>query len=93
LSSIVACLPGPITFHRVPAQKRITYPGHDDWTEAFNVASDPYETKNLASDAALVERLRREFDEQARAVGFRMPEGVPPDDAPPVKRPRKRARR
>lgn len=78
---------------RTSTHKLITYPGHDEWTEAFDLVADPYETKNAADDAALAERLRREFDEQAQAVDFRMPEGVPTDDALPAKRPRKRARR
>jgi N-acetylglucosamine-6-sulfatase len=77
---------------RTPTHKLITYPGHDEWTEAFDLASDPYETKNQASDEALVQRLRREFDEQAHAVDYRMPEGVPTDDETPARRPKRRAR-
>ena len=71
---------------RTATRKLITYPGHEEWTEAYDVANDPYETKNLASDASLVEELQREFDQQADAVGFRMPEGVGAADEPAVKR-------
>jgi arylsulfatase A-like enzyme len=58
---------------RTTTHKLITYPGHDEWTEVYDVADDPYETTNLVSDDGLVEELRREFDAEADAVGFRMP--------------------
>ena len=32
---------------RTDTQKLITYPGHDEWTEAFDLVKDPYELKNL----------------------------------------------
>jgi arylsulfatase A-like enzyme len=59
---------------RTETQKLITYPGHDEWTEVFDLANDPYEIKNLAGDAALVKKLRVEFDSASQAVAFRMPE-------------------
>jgi arylsulfatase A-like enzyme len=58
---------------RTETQKLITYPGHDEWTEAFDLASDPYEIKNLASDKALVKKLRETFDAESKAVNFQMP--------------------
>ncbi len=41
---------------RTQTKKLITYPGHDEWTEVFDLAKDPYELKNLVSDGALLER-------------------------------------
>jgi arylsulfatase A-like enzyme len=73
---------------RTTTHKLITYPGHDEWTELFNLRDDPYETRNLVSDKALLEKLRRTFEEQAKAVAFRMPEGVPPAVKPPGKKPK-----
>ncbi len=61
---------------RTATHKLITYPGHEEWTELFDLANDPYETKNLADDAELFAQLQHKFDEQSKAVGFRMPENV-----------------
>jgi hypothetical protein len=49
------------------------YPGHDEWTEAFDLVNDPFEIKNLAGDKALVKKLRSTFDAEAKAVKFQMP--------------------
>ena len=67
---------------RTDTQKLITYPGHDEWTEAFDLASDPYELKNLVGDKALVEKLKATFDAEAKAVKFKMPENVDTSDKP-----------
>ena len=67
---------------RTETAKLIKYPGHEEWTELFDLAADPYETKNLATDPAAKERLaemQAEFDRQAKAVDYRIP-----DDADPV---------
>jgi arylsulfatase A-like enzyme len=58
---------------RTDTQKLITYPGHDEWIEAYDLASDPYELKNLVDDKALVKDLREKFDAEAKAVDFQMP--------------------
>lgn len=72
---------------RTPAAKLIKYPGHDEWTELFDLARDPYETKNLVGDPAhqeLLERMNAEFDAQVKATDFRIPDYADqPDAAPP----------
>jgi arylsulfatase A-like enzyme len=70
---------------RTQTAKLIKYPGHDDWTEVFDLQADPYETKNLAADPAHAElrkSLEAEYQKQAQAVGFRIPEfaDMPPAD-------------
>lgn len=70
---------------RTADAKLIVYPGHADWTEVFDLAADPYETRNLAADPAHAE-LRRSleaaYEEQSQAVGFHVPAfaDVPPLD-------------
>ena len=66
-----------ITAVRTDTAKLIKYAGHEEWTEVFDLKADPYETKNLAKDpehAALVQSLEKEYDKQAKAVAFRIPE-------------------
>jgi arylsulfatase A-like enzyme len=61
---------------RTASHKLIKYPGHDEWTELFDLKNDPYETKNLADDAELMAQMQTVFDEQLKAVAFRMPEAL-----------------
>jgi len=66
---------------RTDTTKLIKYPGHDDWTELFDLAADPYEIKNLVSDPAskaLLAKMQAEFDQQAKAVDFKIPEFADP---------------
>jgi arylsulfatase A-like enzyme len=66
---------------RTDNAKLIKYPGHDEWTELFNLAADPYETKNLVRDPAqkdLLAAMQKEFDRQAQEVGFKIPEFADP---------------
>ena len=61
---------------RTEDAKLIKYPGHDDWTELFDLRADPYETRNLArgpDHKALRDRLEDEFDRQAKAANYRVP--------------------
>jgi arylsulfatase A-like enzyme len=68
---------------RTETAKLITYPGHQDWDEAYDLKTDPLETRNLIKDPAakrLVDELRAEFARQAKAVDYRVP---PTADQPP----------
>ncbi|MCS6860973.1 MAG: sulfatase-like hydrolase/transferase [Abditibacteriales bacterium] len=61
---------------RTETAKLIKYPGHDDWTELFDLQADPYERRNLANDPAfksLREQMEQEFERQAEAVAYRLP--------------------
>lgn len=61
---------------RTGEAKLIRYPGHDDWTELFDLKADPYETKNLLRDPAhdaLRKQMEAEFERQSKAVGYRVP--------------------
>ena len=62
---------------RTPTAKLNQYPGHPEWTELFDLSRDPYETKNLVSDAThrdLLSRMNAEFDAQVKATQFHIPE-------------------
>jgi len=62
---------------RTETAKLVKYPGHDEWTELFDLISDPYELKNLVKDASskeLMAKMQKEFELQSTAVGFRIPE-------------------
>jgi arylsulfatase A-like enzyme len=72
---------------RTDTAKIIKYPGHDDWTELFDLSKDPYEMKNLVSDPAakdLLAKMQSEFDRQAKTVDFRIPDYADklPDEQP-----------
>ena len=61
---------------RTTTHKLITYPGHKDWTEVFDLRADPYETKNLAGqNPTLAAKLQAQLDQLAKSSGFRWPEG------------------
>jgi arylsulfatase A-like enzyme len=72
-----------VTAVRTESAALIKYPGHDNWTELFDLVRDPYELKNLIADpahAGLRRQLEDEYDRQARAIAFRIPEFA---DRPP----------
>jgi arylsulfatase A-like enzyme len=73
-----------VTAVRTAAGKLVRYPGHKDWTEVYDLAADPYETRNLADDgsrADLREELEAEYERQAAAIDFRIPEFADESDA------------
>ena len=62
---------------RTAEAKLIKYPGHDEWTEVFDLKADPYEIKNLAADPAyadLRKKLEAEYAKQAKAIDFKIPD-------------------
>ena len=62
---------------RTADAKLIQYPGHEEWTELFDLAKDPYETNNLANDATqkeLLKQMKAEFDREVQATEFRIPD-------------------
>jgi arylsulfatase A-like enzyme len=65
-----------VTAVRSDTAKLIKYPGHDEWTELFDLEKDPYELKNLYKDPAAA-TLRREMESryatEAQKVKFVVP--------------------
>jgi arylsulfatase A-like enzyme len=77
---------------RTHSAKLIKYPGRDHWTELFDLAADPYETKNLARDpqhAALLAAMSAEFDRQVQLTGFRIPDYAHKPGETPTKKKKK----
>jgi arylsulfatase A-like enzyme len=78
---------------RTHTAKLIKYPGHDEWTELFDLARDPYETRNLARSPQhrdLLARMQAEFDRQVQATQFHIPAYAhKPGDALPAKKKKK----
>lgn len=75
---------------RTTNAKLITYPGHDEWTEVFDLANDPYETNNLAADPKhkeLLAKLSAEMEQQKKAVQYNVPPDSDKPDASAEKRP------
>lgn len=73
---------------RTTTAKLIKYPGHDEWTELFDLVNDPYETKNLVKDPAhrdLLAKLEAEFDRTAKECEFRIPDYADKPGTPAVK--------
>jgi len=77
--------------------KLIKYPGHDEWTELFDLRNDPYETRNLFADPKqqpLLARMSAEFERQVRATEYRVPDYADPpgstNAAPAGKKPGKK---
>jgi arylsulfatase A-like enzyme len=74
---------------RTPTAKLIKYPGHDEWTELFDLARDPYEVTNLVRDPAhqdLLARMNAEFEAQVKATRFEIPPYADKPGDPAVKK-------
>ncbi|MDB5320177.1 MAG: arylsulfatase family protein [Phycisphaerales bacterium] len=72
-----------VTAVRTDTAKLIKYPGHDDWTELFDLQKDPYEIKNLYGDpsaAAMRQQMESRYAAEAKAVNFKIPDYA---DKPP----------
>jgi arylsulfatase A-like enzyme len=65
-----------LTGVRTATEKLIKYKDHDDWTELFDLARDPYEINNLYREPAAAKlrlHMESEYDRQKQAVGFVWP--------------------
>ena len=67
---------------RTTTHKLVKYPGRPEWTEVFDLVADPYEVKNLASDAKLTAKLEGELTALAKDVGYREPKAANPPKKP-----------
>ena len=79
---------------RTADAKLIKYPGHAEWTEVFDLKADPYETRNLAADPAaadLRKKLEAEYERQAAAIAFKVPDFADRTPAPGEESPKKKA--
>ena len=69
--------PTPTVFAlRTETAKLIRYPGRDDWTELYDLQSDPHEMSNLITDpghADLRQRMQARFEQHARELGLPRP--------------------
>jgi arylsulfatase A-like enzyme len=93
LENSFATTPTVVAVRTVDA-KLIKYPGHDDWTELFDLTADPYETKNLVKDPqrqALLTKMNAEFERQVKATDFRIPEYADKPGQSPTKKGKKKA--
>jgi len=65
-----------ITAIRTGDSKLVEYPGHEQWTEMFSLASDRYEIHNLANDPSLQSMrsaMESELRNQKQVVRYRVP--------------------
>ena len=72
---------------RTDSAKLIKYKDHDDWTELFDLARDPYEMKNLIREPAAMKlhaSLDVEYNHQKEAVGYVVPANADDSDAEDV---------
>jgi arylsulfatase A-like enzyme len=72
-----------VTAVRTDTAKLIKYPGHDEWTELFDLQKDPYEMKNLYNDAnsaALRHETESCYTAESKSVNFKIPDYA---DKPP----------
>ena len=61
---------------RTPNAKLVKYPGHEEWTELFDLSKDPYEIRNLARDpehAPLLAELGAEMERLSKELAYQVP--------------------
>ncbi len=56
---------------RTDNAKLIIYPKHPEWTEVYDLKSDPYELIRLPVDGPLATELKAELERKMQAVGFK----------------------
>ena len=78
---------------RTKTHKLIKYPDHQGWTELYDIANDPFETKNLVYSPEhknLLAKMEAAFEKEKNAVGYLFPDYAQkpwPADYVHVKRP------
>ncbi|MFO0954838.1 MAG: DUF4976 domain-containing protein [Isosphaeraceae bacterium] len=69
---------------RTATHKLLKYRGRPEWSELFDLAADPYETKNLYADPAheaVRKRLEAEHERLSNQLGYAVPARVPAEPA------------
>jgi arylsulfatase A-like enzyme len=65
---------------RTATHKLLKYRDRPEWTELFDLAADPFETKNLFADVRHAEgrgKLEKEYDRLAKELAYTVPANVP----------------
>jgi arylsulfatase A-like enzyme len=71
-----------LTGVRTAAHKLLKYRDHPEWSELYDLAADPFETRNLYADPKLAgvrDGWEKEHDRLAKELGYAVPAGVPPE--------------
>lgn len=67
---------------RTTTHKLVKYPNHPEFTEVFDLTTDPYEIKNLASNTDLTLKLDAELTQLIKAVNYTIPSNKTRQPAP-----------
>lgn len=65
---------------RTATHKLLKYRDHPEWTEMFDLTTDPFELKNLYGDKAHAElraKLEKEYDRLVKELDYKVPADVP----------------
>jgi arylsulfatase A-like enzyme len=77
---------------RSDSAKLVKYPGHEEWTELFDLKADPFEMQNLIHDkdrAELRQEMEAAYDKEAQKIGFTVPSFADKEPSRPSSGPRK----
>ena len=58
---------------RTTHSKIVSYPGHPEWTEVFNLTKDPFELNNLATNPEIASKLHTDLEAQLKAMKYAVP--------------------